>query len=155
VALPQVVYVCVGPGGIPNVPAAFLDVSPEKVANDRFRNRRLHGGPDQRLLLVATEDLAELRTLGFALSAGALGENIGTQGVDFRQLALGQRARIGEVKIEFTKLRIPCKTLDPLTCTYGKIQPLLHRRKIQAGDSLWGRGGIYARVLKAGRDRFH
>lgn len=121
------------------------------VAGDDWRRKRYHGGPRQALLLVADEALARLRAAGFPVFPGALGENLTTRGLDFRAFRAGQRYRVGEVLLELTRLRAPCRTLD----VFGAgIREALYDIRAKAGDPaspVWGEGGFYAAVLEPGR----
>ncbi len=57
----------------------------------------------------------ELRAAGFAIAAGAMGENVTTRGVDLLVLPVGTRLHLGEEAIvEVTGLRNPCAQLDGL-----------------------------------------
>src|SRR5262249_23674261 len=50
---------------------------------------------------------------GFSVSAGQMGENVTTCGVDLLGLPTGARLRLGEIAIvEVTGLRNPCAQLD-------------------------------------------
>src|ERR1700682_6274292 len=49
--------------------------------------------------LIHRELLDELRSAGFAMSAGELGENITTEGVDLLGLPAGARLHLGEAAI--------------------------------------------------------
>ena len=71
-----------------------------------------HGGPDQAVYAFAQEDLDEwAHTLDRTLSPGMFGENLTTSGVDVTGALVGERWRIGgEVVLEVTRPRIPCKT---------------------------------------------
>lgn len=131
------------PGGIPKTPIAEAQVSARGVEGDDWAHPKYHGGPEQALLLIGEEVLEELGRLGFALVPGALGENITTAGIDYADLRAGQGMSLGEeVKIELTKLREPCRTLDVFNnAQAGRIQKHLKSQ---------GRGGWYARVLQGG-----
>jgi hypothetical protein len=55
----------------------------------------------------------ELRQAGFALSAGQMGENITTRGVDLLGLPSGTRLHLGDsAVVEVTGLRNPCAQLN-------------------------------------------
>lgn len=55
----------------------------------------------------------ELQAAGFVVSAGQMGENITTRGIDLLSLPTGTNLRIGNVAIvEITGLRNPCTQLD-------------------------------------------
>ena len=63
--------------------------------------------------LIHAELLDELRTKGFAVTAGAMGENVTTSGLDLLGLPTGARLQLGEAAVvEVTGLRNPCAQLD-------------------------------------------
>ncbi|WP_407673073.1 MOSC domain-containing protein [Paenibacillus alkalitolerans] len=63
--------------------------------------------------LIHSELHDELRTKGFNVSAGQMGENITTRGIELLKLPRGTRLHIGNTAIvEVTGLRNPCKQLD-------------------------------------------
>jgi MOSC domain-containing protein YiiM len=133
----------ISPGGIPKRPIAEAALTARGLTGDGWAHPKYHGGPDQALLLIGAEVIAELNGLGYDLYAGALGENLTTEGLDYDHLTAGQQFRIGQsCLIELTKLREPCRTLDIFNRPgSSQIQKLL---------KLKGRGGWYARVLTPG-----
>lgn len=62
--------------------------------------------------LVQAELFEELRTQGYDIGPGNIGENITTQGIDLPALPEGTRLQIGGAVIEITGLRKPCGQLD-------------------------------------------
>jgi len=65
--------------------------------------------------LIHAELHDELVAAGFAVSAGVMGENVTTRGVDLLGLPRGTRLRLGETAVvEVTGLRNPCAQLDGL-----------------------------------------
>jgi RimJ/RimL family protein N-acetyltransferase len=65
--------------------------------------------------LIHAELQDELRASGFAVSAGQMGENITTRGVDLLALPAGARLRLGVTAVvEVTGLRTPCAQLDTI-----------------------------------------
>jgi MOSC domain-containing protein YiiM len=63
--------------------------------------------------LIHAELHEQLRTAGFAVSAGQMGENITTQGIDLLALPPGARLCLGAAAVvEVTGLRNPCAQLD-------------------------------------------
>ena len=63
--------------------------------------------------LISAELHGELQTAGFVVSAGQMGENITTRGIDLLRLPTGTRLHIGDMAvIEVTGLRNPCIQLD-------------------------------------------
>lgn len=63
--------------------------------------------------LIHAELHDELQTNGFIISAGEMGENITTRGVDLLGLPTGTKLYLGDTAaIELTGLRNPCAQLD-------------------------------------------
>jgi MOSC domain-containing protein YiiM len=63
--------------------------------------------------LIHAELHDELRSAGFDVSAGQMGENITTRGIDLLGLPTGTRLHLGkEAVVEVTGLRNPCEQLD-------------------------------------------
>ena len=63
--------------------------------------------------LIHAELHEELRSAGFNVSAGEMGENIATRGIDLLGLPTGARLRLGEeAVVEITGLRNPCAQLE-------------------------------------------
>ncbi len=63
--------------------------------------------------LIHAELHDELRAAGFLVSAGQMGENITTRGVDLLSLPLNTRLHLGDTAVvELTGLRNPCTQLD-------------------------------------------
>jgi len=146
----SIVQINVSPGGIPKRPIAEATVTPDGILGDSWAHPQIHGGPDQALLLIASEAIAELVAQGFPLYPGALGENLTTLGLDRRRMRVGQRYRAGAVTLELTRLRAPCATL----LVHGPgIQRAVYDPQVHAGDPSsprWGLAGFYARVLNSG-----
>lgn len=67
----------------------------------------------RQVYLIHAELHDELRAAGFDVSAGQMGENVTTRGLDLFGLPTGTRLRLGcTAMIEVTGLRNPCKQLD-------------------------------------------
>jgi MOSC domain-containing protein YiiM len=104
---------------------------------------RLSGDLDQALLLLTDEVLEQLRTEGWPVEPGDLGENVTLTGISEGCLGPGARLRFGEVLVEIT---IPC---DP--CTELYVLPYVGPGRGPAFiRTLAGRRGWYARVLHVG-----
>lgn len=143
-------------GGVPKrpVPEGFLTAT--GIEGDLCAHPEFHGGPKQAVLLIAAEAIDSLRSAGFPVFAGALGENLTTRGLDRRLIRIGQRFRAGEALIEITKLRVPCATLNRYNPEGRVIQPALYDSLAKNGDPrspVWGMGGFYASVVEPGRLR--
>jgi MOSC domain-containing protein YiiM len=80
----------------------------------RSRLAKFGDAPNLRQVhLMHAELFAELRDAGFTVSAGQLGENVTTSGIDLLGLPAGARLHLGgEAVVEVTGLRNPCRQLD-------------------------------------------
>jgi len=80
----------------------------------RSRVARNPNQPNLRQVhLIHVELLDELRTAGFSVSIGQIGENVTTRGIDLLGLPSGTRLHLGETAaVEVTGLRNPCAQLD-------------------------------------------
>jgi MOSC domain-containing protein YiiM len=96
--------------------------------------------------LIHAELHEELHARGFTVTAGQMGENITTRGIDLLGLPTGTRLRLGdEAIIEITGLRNPCKQLE--TIQSGLMAAVLDRDTIGA---LIRKAGVMAIVLVGG-----
>jgi MOSC domain-containing protein YiiM len=149
----SIVQINVSKGGVPKLPIAEAVVTRLGIEGDDHAHPEVHGGPRQALLWICEEAIEELKTLGYPLYAGALGENLTSRGVDRRALRIGQRWRAGGVVMELTKIRTPCQTIQ----VYGPdIGPAIYDQKVNSGDwtsPRWGLSGFYASVVQPGRIR--
>jgi MOSC domain-containing protein YiiM len=146
--------VSISKGGVPKLAVREAWAGPLGLEGDGHFHPRFHGGPSKALLLVSLEDLETLRSEGFPVFPGALGENLTVSGIDFRKLRSGQRFVVGSAAIEITTLRIPCSALDAYNPEGGeRIQKRLYDALAKAGDTaspVWAMGGIYASVVQRG-----
>jgi MOSC domain-containing protein YiiM len=143
----RIVSVNISKGGVPKFPVAEARVTSLGLLGDAVRNTLIHGGPHQALLLVAKESIDALALEGFPVYAGALGENLTIEDLDFTQLAPGVRLRAGGAILEITKPRQPCATLDVYNTGDVTIQARL--------TATPGSAGFYVRVLQTGLIRQH
>jgi MOSC domain-containing protein YiiM len=113
------------------------------------RMRRDPAQPNLRQVhLIHSELHEELRGRGFDVSAGEMGENVTTRGLDLLGLPAGTRLRLGETaEIEVTGLRTPCKQLDGIQP--GLMKATLERRN---GDMI-RKAGVMAVVVRGGEVR--
>jgi MOSC domain-containing protein YiiM len=146
----SIVQISVSAGGVPKRSIPEGVVTPLGLAGDGHAHPNIHGGPRKALLLITAEGIEELKSAGYPLFSGALGENLTTTGLDRRMVRVGQRYRIGQVVVEITKVRAPCETLAP----YGLgIQKAVYDADVKANDpgsSRWGLSGFYASVVQPG-----
>jgi hypothetical protein len=85
-----------------------------ETVKHRSRVRTNPDDPNLRQVHLIHEELfAELRSGGFDVGPGAIGENVTTRGIDLLGLPTGTRLRLGaEAVVEITGLRNPCRQLD-------------------------------------------
>jgi MOSC domain-containing protein YiiM len=85
-----------------------------KTVQHLFVKRHNPDQPNLRQVhLIHSELHDELREAGFDVTAGQMGENVTTRGIDILSLPTGTRLRIGKsAVIEVTGLRNPCVQLD-------------------------------------------
>ena len=146
----SILQVSISRGGVPKRAIPQGDIGPLGIAGDSYGHPEIHGGPNQAILVISSEGIAELSALGYPLYPGALGENITSVGIDRAQWRSGQRWRIGQAMVEFTTVRAPCSQLS----VYGPgIQKAIYDAKVDAGDPSsprWALGGFYASVIQPG-----
>jgi MOSC domain-containing protein len=85
-----------------------------RTVQHRSRMARDPSRPNLRQVhLIHGELHDELRARGFDVTAGVMGENVTTRGVELLALPTGSRLRLGEeAVVEVTGLRNPCVQLD-------------------------------------------
>ena len=111
------------------------------LLGDAICNRKHHGGRDQAVYLEGSLTLDWWASeLGRSLEPGIFGENLIIEGLDNREIAVGDRFIAGDLVLEVSSARIPCSTF---AAKMG--DPQFVKRYIRAG-----RPGIYCRVLAGG-----
>jgi MOSC domain-containing protein YiiM len=99
--------------------------------------------------LIHAELHDELRDAGFDVSAGQMGENVTTRGVDLLGLPTGALLYLGEsAVVEVTGLRNPCKQLDGFRP--GLMEAVLDRDE---DGNLLRKAGVMGVVLSGGEVR--
>lgn len=97
--------------------------------------------------LIHSELFEELARHGFAVTPGAMGENLTTRGIDLLGLSRGTRLRLGkDALVELTGLRNPCRQIDD---NIGKGATAATLDKAEDG-SLVRKAGVMAVVLDGG-----
>lgn len=105
------------------------------------------GAPNLRQVhLIHSELFAELESDGFGVSAGDLGENVTTSGIDLLGLPQGALLHLGdEAIIEVTGLRNPCSQIN-------RFEPGLMKAVIGKADdgTVVRKSGIMSVVTRGG-----
>lgn len=146
----SILQVSISPGGLPKRTISEGLISPLGIEGDSHAHPQIHGGPLKAVLIIASEVVEELKTKGYPLFYGALGENLTTRGLNHRDLRIGDVIRAGGALVEITKPRGPCSQLD----VYGEsLKDEIWDQQVKAGDHTsprWGMSGFYTRVLQTG-----
>jgi MOSC domain-containing protein YiiM len=97
-----------------------------------------HAGPWARQVsLLASESIEKFKKVFPELKAGAFAENVITEGVQLKRLALGDRLRLGEkILLQVTQIGKECHN----GCAIRET----------TGDCIMPREGIFCRVLRGG-----
>lgn len=118
-----------------------------ETVKHRSRVARDPSQPNPRQVhLLHMELFDELRMGGFEITAGQMGENITTAGLDLLALPTGTRLHLGDAAVvEVTGLRNPCAQLDG-------IQPGLMAATLDRGEHghLVRKAGIMSIVVTGG-----
>ena len=111
-----------------------------------FQARKNPDAPNLRQVHLIHEELFdELRTGGFQVRPGDIGENVTTRGVGLLTLPTGTRLQVGNAVIEITGLRNPCRQIDAFA--KGLTAAVLGR---DAQGQLIRKAGVMAIVVKSG-----
>jgi MOSC domain-containing protein YiiM len=130
---------------------AGLGVEGDAHLGETVKHRsRVRADPTQPNLrqvhLIHGELHDELRAAGFDVSAGEMGENITTLGLDLLGLPVGARLHVGDTAVvQVTGLRNPCVQLDRFQS--GLTAAVLDRA---SDGSLVRKAGIMSIVLAGG-----
>ena len=134
--------------GLPKRVVPELTISVDGVTGDfnRWRTEKADGDPDQAVLLISEEILADLRAEGWPVQPGELGENLTLADLPAGALAPGARLYLGSVILEVSKPCDPCTVLYSLPYVGMDRGPAFIR-------TLQGRRGWFARVVHGGTVR--
>lgn len=123
------------------------DAHAGETVKHRSRVARDPNQPNLRQVHLIHEELHdELRTSGFEVMPGQMGENITTRGVDLLGLPVGTRLHLGkQAVVEVTGLRNPCAQLN-------EIQPGLMAATLGRDEhgNLIRKAGIMGIVVEGG-----
>ena len=116
-----------------------------KTVQHRSRVAQDPTQPNLRVHLIHSELHDELKTKGFDILPGQMGENITTQGIDLLSLPTNTLLRIGEATIQVTGLRNPCAQLNRFKS--GLMAAVLDR---DSRGNLIRKAGIMGIVIVSG-----
>lgn len=97
-----------------------------------------HAGPWHRQIsFLASESIQAARENGLTVDFGDFAENVATEGIDWKTLAVGTRVQLGKaVVVELSQIGKTCH--KPCAIYY------------QAGDCIMPREGVFGRVVHGG-----
>ena len=132
-------------GGVPKRAIESARVSANGLEGDAQKHLKFHGGPQRALCLFSRGIMDELQREGHPIAPGTTGENVLIAGLDWSQIGIGTKLKLGEVKIEITDYTTPCKQIAA-SFIGGDFMRI--SQKTHPGESR-----LYARVLAAGELR--
>lgn len=134
-----------GEVGLPKPEVGTLRLTAAGAEGDynHYRTTELHGDPDQAVLVVTEDLLAQLGRDGWPVQPGDLGENLTLRGVPESALSAGVTLEIGAVSVVLTR---PC---DPCTNLYA-LPYIGRRRGPDFLKATVGRRGWYGKVVVPG-----
>jgi MOSC domain-containing protein YiiM len=109
-----------------------------EVAKDHGIIGDAHAGPwERQVSFLAAEQIQEARSRGLQVDFGDFAENVATEGVNWKELPLGTRVKLGqEVVVEITKIGKECHKKCAIY--------------YQAGDCIMPREGVFGKVIDGG-----
>lgn len=118
-----------------------MPVAETRLIEDYGLEGDAHAGKWHRQVsFLAAESIAGARASGLEVTFGDFAENIATTGVDWKNLPLGTRVRLGPTaRVEITQIGKECHKKCAIY--------------YQAGDCIMPREGVFARVLEGGKIR--
>ena len=119
-----------------------IAVAPNNLFGDEQSDLTVHGGPDKAVYAYPSEHYEfwkrELRLA--ELAWGSFGENLTTEGMTERDVAVGDRFRVGTTELIVTQPRLPCYKLGIRFGDDRMVKRFMASR----------RSGIYFSVAKPG-----
>ncbi len=109
---------------------------------NKYRSESKGNSPDRAVLIMSEDILNQLRSEGWPVQNGDLGENITIADIDYKSIKIGDKFRLGDVEIQITEACRPCVNLGVLPYVDTRVKEFI--------ETLKGRRGYYAKVLKEG-----
>jgi MOSC domain-containing protein YiiM len=139
----RIVQISVSNGGVPKRAVEHARVTTLGIEGDAHRDVEHHGGPERAVCLYSMEAIRGLTAEGHLVAAGALGENVTLEGLDWAGVAPGARLLLGDrVLLQVTRYTTPCFNIKP-AFRDGEFARVSQRR-----HPGWSR--VYTRVLVQG-----
>jgi MOSC domain-containing protein YiiM len=91
----RIVQINVSPGGVPKTPVATAHVGVLGLEGDAHRDTENHGGPERAVCVYAMEAIRALEAEGHPIVAGAIGENVTVEGLDWSAVVPGTHLLLG------------------------------------------------------------
>lgn len=137
-----------GEVGLPKRAVAALRFTAAGAEGDynHYRATELDGDPDQAVLVVTEDLLAQLASEGWPVQPGDLGENLTLRGVAESALSAGVLLETGAVTILLTRPCDPCTNLYALPYVGARNGPAFLKATV-------GRRGWYGKVVAPGEIR--
>ena len=129
--------------GIFKKPIDGIFLGKEDVDNDAVVDRKYHGGEDKACYLFSADIYDEWKEKfpDADWCLGMFGENLTVEGLDERQIYIGDQYQIGEALVEVSGPREPCYKLGVRFGTQSVLKPFINQPH----------SGVYVRVLGCGR----
>ncbi len=137
--------------GIFKIPTeGVVQITKLGLRGDMIVSKKHHGGVDQAVYIYGEVDYAWWRKeFGLELTPGIFGENLTISELKSTDFAIGDILHVGEVTLQVSAPRIPCKTFS------ARMEDPQFVKKFHDAE----RPGLYCRVLKEGivqaRDPVH
>lgn len=133
----------VSQGGVPKLAVPSARVTTLGLEGDAQHDTQHHGGPDRAVCLFSLDVIERLRAEGHPIAPGSVGENLTLSGLDWANLAPGDRLTLeGGPVLEIVSYTRPCATIR------GSFAGAAVSRINQAEHP--GESRLYARVLSEG-----
>jgi MOSC domain-containing protein YiiM len=142
----RIVQLSVSAGGVPKRAVTEARVTRLGLEGDAHRDEEHHGGIERAVCLFSMETIRALAAEGHAITPGAIGENVTTEGIDWAAVVPNAYLLLGDrVLLQVTRYTSPCFNIAPvfLGREFGRVSQKRHPG--------WSR--VYARVLAEGHLR--
>ena len=115
-----------------------IPVDEVQVLSDHGIEGDAHAGPWHRQVsFLASESIEKAREQGLNVTFGDFAENIATAGIDWKNIPIGTKMRLGEsVLVEITQIGKECHNKCAIY--------------YQAGDCIMPKEGMFAKVITGG-----